>query len=53
MAEDISRHDHCLVWLDLEPRYGHLATLDELRERFDLDELATDGAVTVYRIEAA
>lgn len=47
---DLERRDHCLVWIDLEPRYGHLATLDELRARFDLVEIASDGVVTTYRV---
>ncbi|MFN8051461.1 MAG: hypothetical protein U0Q22_08505 [Acidimicrobiales bacterium] len=51
LAADVDRHDHCLVWIDLEPRYGHLATLQELRARFDLVELDAADRVTVYRIE--
>lgn len=42
---------YCLVWIDLEPNYGHLATRDELREHFTLEELVDDGVVTTYRIE--
>lgn len=51
LERDLPDHDHCLIWLDLTPRYGHLATLDQLRERFDLVQLAHDGDVTVFEIE--
>ena len=40
----------CLVWIDQPPVYGHLFTLDELRSRVGLQELATDGDVSVYRM---
>jgi hypothetical protein len=32
-------------------RPGHLATLAQLRNRFDLVQLASDEGVTVYRFE--
>lgn len=51
LERDVGRRDHCLVWIDLEPNYGHLASLEELRDRFSLVELADDGPVTTYRIE--
>lgn len=41
----------CLVWIDEPPWYGHLWTLDELSERLSLEQLATDGSVTVYVME--
>lgn len=44
------RHSYCLVWVDLAPVYGHLATLEELDERYDLDPLASDGDVAVFEI---
>ena len=50
-ALDAGDGEFCLVWMDLEPTYGNLATLDELKARFDLVELAHDGDVTTYRIE--
>lgn len=40
----------CLVWVDEQPRYGHLWTLAELREHLTLEPLATDGDVAVYRV---
>ncbi|UDY34634.1 hypothetical protein [Dermatobacter hominis] len=40
----------CLVWIDLQPRYGHLWTLSQLRDRVELQPLATDGEVSVYRM---
>jgi len=43
--------EHCLIWIDLEPTYGHLATLGELQEQFTLIELASDNEVTTYRFE--
>ncbi len=38
----------CLVWVDEEPTYGHLWTLQQLREKVDLRQVAADGDVTVY-----
>ncbi|MFZ4517303.1 MAG: hypothetical protein ACOYOP_02875 [Microthrixaceae bacterium] len=38
----------CLVWVDEEPRYGHLWSLQQLRDRVDLQQVARDGDVTVY-----
>lgn len=43
--------ERCLVWVDLQPRWGHLASRATLRKHVDLVELASDGAVTTYRIE--
>lgn len=43
--------ERCLVWVDLQPRWGHLATRATLRQHVNLVELASDGAVTTYRIE--
>ncbi len=40
----------CLVWIDLQPRYGHLWTLSQLRDRVELQPLASDGEVSVYRM---
>ena len=40
----------CLVWIDLRPRYGHLWTLSQLRDRVELQPLASDGEVSVYRM---
>lgn len=40
----------CLVWLDEEPTYGHLFTLEELDDELDLVEVAAGGSVTVYRV---
>jgi hypothetical protein len=41
----------CLVWIDEPPRYGHLYTLSQLRSYFDLQPLAKDGDVQVFRME--
>jgi len=40
----------CLVWIDEQPRYGHLWTLAQLRDRVTLEPLAADGHVAVYRV---
>ena len=42
----------CLVWVDEQPTYGHLWTLEELRERLQLTEVASDGDVAVFRVSA-
>ena len=52
LERDVTRHQYCLVWIDLQPKYGHLATLAQLREHFSLVKLAHDGPVTTYRIDA-
>ena len=41
----------CLIWIDEDPVYGHLWTLDQLRDRLDLTELAHHGDVTVFRMQ--
>lgn len=41
----------CLVWIDEDPVYGHLWTLDQLRERLTLTELSQDGDVMVFRMQ--
>jgi len=51
LEADVDDGEYCLVWIDLEPNYGHLATLAQLREHVTLEELAHDGVVTTYRIE--
>jgi hypothetical protein len=43
--------DRCIAWVDLEPRFGNLASLDEIGSRVRLVEEGRDGALTVYRIE--
>ncbi len=40
----------CLVWIDQEPRYGHLWPLDRLSSELELQQLARSGDVTVYRV---
>ena len=40
----------CLVWIDEEPRYGHLWSLTQLKSELDLQQLAKSGDVTVYRM---
>jgi hypothetical protein len=40
----------CLVWIDLEPTYGHLATLEQLSDAVTLEPVASDRTVTVYRM---
>lgn len=54
LEADLARgdEDHCLIWIDLQPNYGHLATLDQLSDRFRLRELAHDEPVTLYQIES-
>jgi len=41
----------CLIWIDEDPVYGHLWTLEQLRERLSLTELAQNGDVTVFRMQ--
>ena len=50
LAPTLADHPTCLVWIDEQPRYGHLWTRDELRDRIGLRELAHDGDVTVYQL---
>lgn len=50
LERDVLRAPECLVWIDLEPRYGHLAPLDRLRELVTVTPVARDGAVTVYEL---
>jgi 4-amino-4-deoxy-L-arabinose transferase-like glycosyltransferase len=38
----------CLVWIDEQPRYGHLWTRAQLQRRLGLQQLAQHGDVTVY-----
>ena len=52
LEREVDDGEFCLVWIDLEPRYGHLATLAQLEREFSLVELAHDGPVTTYRIKA-
>ena len=40
----------CLVWIDEDPVWGHLWTLEQLQDRLELTELSQDGNVTVYRM---
>jgi len=40
----------CLVWVDEQPRYGHLWNCEDLAEELRLVLLAHDGDVTVYRL---
>jgi hypothetical protein len=51
LDRDVSRHQYCLVWIDLEPRYGHLATLKQLKERYRLVELGNADHVSTYKIQ--
>ena len=54
LGELIPTLDHrpaCLVWVDEQPRYGHLWTLDQLKKRLTLDRIAHHGDVSVYRME--
>ncbi len=52
LAANVSKHKYCIIWLDLQPTYGHLATLEQLRQDFQLDPFAHDGKVTVYAVTA-
>ena len=49
---DVGRRRHCLIWIDLEPTYGHLATLERLRHEFHLEQVAHDGKVSLYTVSA-
>jgi hypothetical protein len=41
----------CLIWIDEDPVWGHLWTLEQLQERLELTELAQNGNVTVFRMQ--
>ena len=41
----------CLVWIDEDPVWGHLWTLEQLQDRLVLTELAHHGNVTVFRMQ--
>lgn len=41
----------CLIWIDEQPRYGHLWPLDELKQKLDLTEVERHGPVTVFKVE--
>ncbi len=51
LVPTLAEHPTCLVWIDEQPRYGHLWTRDQLRRRVQLEQLAQHGDVTVYRME--
>jgi hypothetical protein len=38
----------CLIWIDEPPVYGHLWTLEDLRDRLDLVEIGSEGSVTTF-----
>ena len=44
--------DVCLVWFDMQPRYGHLAPLATLQKTFRLVEIRDDAPVRLYRVES-
>ncbi|MFM7062515.1 MAG: hypothetical protein ACKO04_03340 [Actinomycetes bacterium] len=46
----LARTPTCLVWIDEDPRYGHLWPLSRLSTELELQELARSGNVTVYRV---
>ncbi|HRW43146.1 MAG TPA: hypothetical protein P5193_16450, partial [Microthrixaceae bacterium] len=50
LVPTLARTPTCLVWVDEQPRYGHLWTRDQLRRRVELAALAADGDVSVYRV---
>lgn len=50
LVPTLARTPTCLVWVDEQPRYGHLWTRDQLRRRVELEPLAADGDVSVYRV---
>lgn len=50
LENDLGNGEHCLVWIDLDPTYGHLANLERLNDEFELEELSSDGLVTSYII---
>jgi hypothetical protein len=43
--------ESCLVWIDEPPAYGHLWTLEQLQTRLTLTELASNGNVSVFRMQ--
>lgn len=51
LVPTLGRRPACLVWIDEEPRYGHIWTLEQLGQRVTLVELARNGDVAVYRID--
>jgi hypothetical protein len=50
LVEQLADRPTCLVWIDEPPVWGHLWTLDELRERIGLKQLARSGEVAVYQV---
>lgn len=50
LAPTLATTPACLVWIDEEPTYGHLWTLEQLEQRLELEPLASDGNVTTYRM---
>jgi len=42
----------CLIWIDEPPVYGHLWTLEQLKDRLDLTLLDSDSNVAVYAMRA-
>ncbi|MCB1256700.1 MAG: hypothetical protein KDB26_06325 [Microthrixaceae bacterium] len=43
-------HETCLVWIDEQPVYGHLWTLDQLKDRLTLTKLGQNDSVSVFRV---
>ena len=48
ITETLDDTPSCLVWIDEPPVYGHLWTLEQLKERLDLEPLGADGDVSTF-----
>jgi hypothetical protein len=50
LVADLDLRRVCLVWVDEDPNWGHLWSLEELDERLTLRRLAGGDVVTVYEV---
>ena len=51
ITTSLASTESCLIWIDEPPIYGHLWTLEQLKARLSLTELASNGNVSVYRMQ--
>ena len=51
LAATLDDRQACLVWIDEEPTYGHLWTLEDLGRALTVVPLAESGDVAVFRLD--
>ncbi|MCP4436386.1 MAG: hypothetical protein GY812_12950 [Actinomycetia bacterium] len=51
LIDSLETRAACLVWVDEQPEYGHLWSLDELGDALELQLLDQNDNVAVYRME--